>query len=588
MHPSVPRPRLSPSRNPASVRRVICALAAAAAVTSAARAQTPVDTGWTYQGRMTDNGAPANGPYDLRFTLFQDDQGTLQNGATLDMPGVQVDSGLFTARLDFGPLFAGFKNWLQVEISPAGAGTYEALPLQEITSAPQSLFAQTLGLPYSASADIPGPGSVLTALNADATDGTGLWGESAGQQGTGVHGLASSTSGFNFGGDFVTNSTDGRGVRANATAATGLAVGGRFASASNAGIGVWSTATAPVGTTYGVYGDSFSSSGFGVFGRASATGGPTNGVWGEAASTSGTGVFGYATAATGFTSGVAGQSQSTDGVGVVGYAAAGSGATSGVTGSSQSTGGVGVRGTAYATSGFTYGADFASYSPDGRGLRGAANATTGLAIGGRLVSASNAGIAAWCTASATSGVNYGVYGDTNSPSGFGGYFKNSGTGGTALWVDGIAQCKTLRILGGSDLAEPFNVTGADGKVEPGMVVVIDEAHPGDLRLSDQPYDTRVAGVISGANNLSPGMVMKAEGQDKADGAHPIAMTGRVWCYVDASFGAVKPGDRLTTCATPGYAMKADDAGRCGGAVIGKAMTELKEGKGLVLVLVNLQ
>ncbi len=82
------------------------------------------------------------------------------------------------------------------------------------------------------------------------------------------------------------------------------------------------------------------------------------------------------------------------------------------------------------------------------------------------------------------------------------------------------------------------------------------------------------------------MVMKSEG--KAEGKQPVAMTGRVWCYVDASFGAVRPGDRLTTSSTPGHAMKADDAARAPGAVIGKAMTELKEGKGLVLVLVNLQ
>jgi hypothetical protein len=35
-------------------------------------------------------------------------------------------------------------------------------------------------------------------------------------------------------------------------------------------------------------------------------------------------------------------------------------------------------------------------------------------------------------------------------------------------------------------------------------------------------------------------------------------------------------------------MAAADPARCGGAVIGKAMSELREGKGMVLVLVNLQ
>jgi hypothetical protein len=71
-------------------------------------------------------------------------------------------------------------------------------------------------------------------------------------------------------------------------------------------------------------------------------------------------------------------------------------------------------------------------------------------------------------------------------------------------------------------------------------------------------------------------------------SHPVALTGRVWCFCDASYGAIAPGDRLTTSATPGHAMKAADPDRAGGAVLGKAMSELKAGKGLVLVLVSMQ
>jgi hypothetical protein len=57
---------------------------------------------------------------------------------------------------------------------------------------------------------------------------------------------------------------------------------------------------------------------------------------------------------------------------------------------------------------------------------------------------------------------------------------------------------------------------------------------------------------------------------------------------EARYGAIKPGDLLTTSDTPGYAMKATDRARAQGAIISKAMSELKEGTGLVLVLVNLQ
>src|SRR5690606_31344823 len=138
-------------------------------------------------------------------------------------------------------------------------------------------------------------------------------------------------------------------------------------------------------------------------------------------------------------------------------------------------------------------------------------------------------------------------------------------------------------------AEPFDVAASESTpAAPGMVVVIDPNNPGNLMLSAEPYDSKIAGAISGANGLAPGMILRAQGEDMADGEHPIATTGRVWVWCDASFGAITPGDRLTTSATPGHAMKATDPTRADGAVLGKAMTELKEGRGLVLVLVNLQ
>jgi len=100
-----------------------------------------------------------------------------------------------------------------------------------------------------------------------------------------------------------------------------------------------------------------------------------------------------------------------------------------------------------------------------------------------------------------------------------------------------------------------------------------------------------AGVLSGANGLKPGMVLSAEGQPHTAAGNdtmPLAMTGRVWVLCDASHGAIHRGDSLTTSMTPGHAMVATDDARASRAVIGKAMTELVEGRGMVLVLVNLQ
>ena len=98
----------------------------------------------------------------------------------------------------------------------------------------------------------------------------------------------------------------------------------------------------------------------------------------------------------------------------------------------------------------------------------------------------------------------------------------------------------------------------------------------------------MARLISGANGVNPGMVLTQTGSI-ADGKHPVALTGRVWCWCDANAaGPISAGDMLTTSDTPGHAMRVGDHDQANGAVIGKAMSSLKSGKGMVLVLVNLQ
>ena len=158
-----------------------------------------------------------------------------------------------------------------------------------------------------------------------------------------------------------------------------------------------------------------------------------------------------------------------------------------------------------------------------------------------------------------------------------------------LDVAGVGRVQILEITGGSDLSEQFNVTAAaETHAQPGMVVCIDPARPGELVVSSKPYDFTVAGIISGAGGVNSGMIMGQQGS-VADGAHPVALTGRVYCYVDATLAAVQPGDLLTTSVTPGHAMKVLDHSMAQGSIIGKAMTPLAAGeKGLVLVLVTLQ
>lgn len=155
-----------------------------------------------------------------------------------------------------------------------------------------------------------------------------------------------------------------------------------------------------------------------------------------------------------------------------------------------------------------------------------------------------------------------------------------------LHVSGTVKTGVLKLTSGADIAEPFDVRGFE-EIRPGMVVCIDSENPGKLRIGSERYDRCVAGIISGAGELNPGMIMGQSGT-VADGEHPVALTGRVYCLADASNGPIAPGDLLTSSDVPGHAMKVTDHDKAQGAVIGKAMNSLDSGRGLVLVLVSLQ
>ncbi len=169
--------------------------------------------------------------------------------------------------------------------------------------------------------------------------------------------------------------------------------------------------------------------------------------------------------------------------------------------------------------------------------------------------------------------------------------REVGIGTTApqakLDVRGRTRTQVLEITGGSDLSEQFEIKAKEQKVEPGMVVCIDAASCGNLVVSQKAYDRTVAGIVSGAGGVKPGMLMGQKGT-MADGEHPVALTGRAYCRADASNGSITPGDLLTTSDVAGHAMKVTDYERAQGAILGKAMSSLEEGRGLVLVLVSLQ
>jgi hypothetical protein len=156
--------------------------------------------------------------------------------------------------------------------------------------------------------------------------------------------------------------------------------------------------------------------------------------------------------------------------------------------------------------------------------------------------------------------------------------------GGNLLVDGNVCVKGDVILintFGGDCAEDFDVNDTEAS-EPGTVLVI--AVDGQLTTSSQAYDTRIAGVVSGAGELRPALILQ-----RLKASHnqvPVALFGKVYCKVDASTAPVFAGDLLTTSVTRGHAMKVQDRARAVGAILGKALGNLEAGFGLIPILVG--
>jgi len=139
---------------------------------------------------------------------------------------------------------------------------------------------------------------------------------------------------------------------------------------------------------------------------------------------------------------------------------------------------------------------------------------------------------------------------------------------------------------GSDFAEALPACGGKTAFAPGDVLVLSSIIAGAVEKSSRPYDTRAAGIYS----TRPGVVgADKNGETRVDPDDlPVAIIGVVPTKVSTENGPIQIGDVLTTSATPGYAMRCDDRLKCLGAIVGKAMEALPEGKRMIKVLVTLK
>jgi hypothetical protein len=575
----------------------------------------PMSTGFTYQGRLLENGQPGTGTYDLQCKLFDAKTEGTQIGETLIFEDGSSSDGYFTLGIDFGvEVFNGEARYLEMAFRPwdsTNPSDFVVLADRvELTPTPYSL--QTRGI-YVDPNMLVGIGTTDLSdaqLKIETTQKHGLYVKSQVTEGP-QWGIYSYVDG--------TTTDDSYAVRGGS--------GNPFGNNT----GLWGWARQPSsGDNIGVYGvasnDGAGDAFAGYFSLAKSYFGENVGI-GTMNPTEKLDVDGTvkATAFVGDGSGLTnlpslssiwtlngsdiyynsgrvgvgtvtptakmevytdeylhGIKVTTGNIPINAYRNGTSGSWPAVHGENDSPGNStsGVRGILNST----------NSGVDAAGVYGLNNGTDGDGCGVRgLHNGTGAGVYGRCDNSGGKG----IYG--HSDNGFAGYFtgaksyfqNNVGIGTTnpsaLLEVAGLAKVEILQITG-ADVAEKFPVSEP---VEPGMLVAIDSENPGKLCLCRGQYNRKIAGVVSGAKDFPAGAILgNLPGHEDSI---PVALTGRVWVYCVAQKSAIKPGDMLTSSKRPGYAMPVSDYTQAHGAVLGKAMTTLEQGQaGLVLALINLQ
>src|ERR1039457_4625679 len=574
--------------------------------TSTALAQ---GTAFTYQGRLYDGANPANGNYDLRFQLYNvPTGGGVLYGPVTNAP-IVVTNGLFTTTLDFGAGgFTGPALWLHIGVRTNGfAGTYISLaPRQPLTPTPYAIFAESANA-AGLTGTIPVGDLSGVALLAGGNNFTGNQTVNGTVQVNGSEQITgASGAGFHVDENIGPNSYfsgEEHGINFNYGAGAAQNIGSLIMGWNGQGyfsVGNLYTSIGQSGTkAFTVFGDgnvnidpTGMNSGFINNGNTNSSGltfGVGSGEGIASKRTAGGNQFGldfYTSFANRLSINNAGDLLIQDPSQTIVFPATSGANSPMIEMFSSGTVNADRMVIAHSPNFPTWGLQYQDSTDRFNFLSGGTTVmTVNLSQSTPLVVNGNFAV-----------VN--GYGNEQA------YMGGDGSGGDVQFgslnsaIDSVAfynatkgtymhiYCSSITIEGGADLAEPFKITSGNIEVPQGAVVVIDELNPGHLKLTDRPYDTRVAGVVSGANGINPGIQMHQEGM--LEGGKNVALSGRVYVQADTSNGAIKPGDLLTTSGTPGCAMRVSNHTKAQGAILGKAMTGLKDGNGIVLVLVSLQ
>lgn len=150
------------------LQNILIGLTAIFLTAGAGLAQTSVIT---YQGKLTDNGMPATGVYEMRFRLFDQAANGFEFGTPKIVSNIAAAAGTFTVRIDVGDwVFDRNDRYLEIAVRPQGnPNPFTVLaPRQPITVAPKAIFSDAAGLAdHALSADLADNSLKLGGLDAD-------------------------------------------------------------------------------------------------------------------------------------------------------------------------------------------------------------------------------------------------------------------------------------------------------------------------------------------------------------------------------------------------------------------------------------